>query len=121
MSGKEYHALDQDEEMGDGSYETRMQCVQSIREVAQSNLNANYERFRTKYDLRKRSRTFDPGQSVFRRNFSQSDRARGISAKLADRFVKAKVVRHSGPNAVILSDLSGKEIGVFHLKDIFSA
>lgn len=98
-----------------------MKELKGIRDIAQANLKLNYERYRTGYNLRKVRREFQPQQIVYRRNFAQSDKAKHITAKLLDKFVKCKVIKHCGPNAVLLADMSGKEIGTFHLKDVFAA
>lgn len=75
-------------------------------------INAN------RYNLRSRDVIFVPGQTVFRRSFCLSNKAEKFNAKLANQFVKAKIVRAIGNTQYELEDLHGKSIGVFHTKDI---
>lgn len=119
MSGKEHDIHDQTERETDLT--RRMKDLNDIRQITQANLKLNYERYRKGYNLRKVQRTFQPQQVVYRRNFGQSDKAKNVTAKFLDKFVKCKVVKHCGPNAVLLADMTGKEVGTFHLKDVFSA
>lgn len=121
LTGKNHEMALRDEGEGTKTLERRQKDLEAVRGVAQANLRLNYERFRAGYDLRKRARQFQEGQLVYRRNFAQSNKSKNLTAKFLDRFVQSKVVRHCGPNAVLLADMSGKEVGVFHLKDVFAA
>lgn len=70
------------------------------------------------YNLRARKRTFSKGDLVFVRNFVQSDASKRFSAKLAPKFVKARIKCPVGEVAYRCENLNGTDIGVFHLKDI---
>lgn len=50
-------------------------------------LNVAYEKAKKRYDLRARPMSFCVGDSVYRRNFRQSDKAAGYTSKLAPRFI----------------------------------
>ena len=73
------------------------------------------------YNLRSNNRTFKIGQTVFVRNFVQSDAAKKFSAKLAPKFIKAIIDTKVGNVAFRCKDESGHDIGVYHLKDIHSS
>lgn len=96
-------------------------ALEKVREIVSANLRHAYERYRKAYNLRKVERRFSPGEIVFKRNFVLSNKAAGVKDKLCQKFLKCKVVRQCGPNACLLADLSGKEIGVFQLKDILKS
>ncbi|KAI8116113.1 hypothetical protein CVS40_11758 [Lucilia cuprina] len=89
-----------------------------IRQKAQENIRKAYERNVKTNNLRSRPVDFNISQIVFRRNFAQSKADDNFNSKLANQFEKAKIVAKQGQNYYKLQDMSGKDIGIFHAKDI---
>lgn len=81
-------------------------------------MRKQFDRNQRTYNLRSKEVSYAEGQEVFRRNFRQSDFARGYNAKLAPTFLKARIRKKVGNCNYELEDLQGKFIGVFHAKDI---
>lgn len=89
-----------------------------IQKIVINNFKAAYVKNAQRYNLRSKVRDFTVGQMVLVRNFRQSDAAQKYSAKLDDKFVKAKIIRRCGSVAFECEDENGKNIGVYHTKDI---
>lgn len=68
--------------------------------------------------MRARPISFDVGQTVFGRNFSQSSQEKKYNAKLAPIFIKAKIREKIGNHYYIIEDPDGKVLGTYHAKDI---
>lgn len=72
-----------------------------------------------KYNTRSKEVDYQPGQEIFFRNFTQSDFTKGYNAKLAKKFVKARIRAKLGHARYQLEDLNGKLInGIYHAKDL---
>lgn len=89
-----------------------------IHKEVRAKLIQAYDKYSKHYNLRTRPVHFYPGQKVFLRNFTQSDAAKGISAKLSDKFVKAIIKEKKGNVNYILTDENNKILGMYHAKDI---
>ena len=82
-------------------------------------LKEAYEKNATRYNLRSRYRKFEPGQIVFVRNFTQSDKSKNYCAKLSPQFIKAKILKPVGNVAFeVVQSGTNKSMGVYHIKDI---
>ena len=80
-----------------------------------------HERHEKTYNIRSREVVFNTGQEVFRRNFAQSSWRDNFNAKLANKFIKCRVVRKIGNSLYELEDLQGKKIPLrYHAKDLGS-
>lgn len=77
-----------------------------------------HERNERRYNLRSRKAKFVVGQTVFRRLFHQSDLSKHFNAKLAPKFGKCRIKEVVSDGRVILEDLNGKLIGLYHSKDL---
>ncbi|KAH8285508.1 hypothetical protein KR054_010175 [Drosophila jambulina] len=91
---------------------------QIIRERISQHLHQAYERSSRQYNKRAREFHAQPGQEVYRRNFTLSDFNKSYNAKFARKFAKCRVVRPVGNNMFELEDLAGKPIGIYHAKDL---
>lgn len=89
-----------------------------LRKELAKNIKQAYEASRHTYNLRARPISFEVGQQVFRRNFTQSSQEKKYNAKLAPMFLKSKVREKVGNNYYILEDPNGKIVGTYHAKDI---
>lgn len=96
----------------------RQDIQKIVRDKVQVNLRKAFEGRKLRYDLRSTSIDFKPGDIIYRRNFAQSSKISNFNSKLAPKFLKAKIVQKLGNCYFLLSDLSGKNLGVFHGKDL---
>jgi len=106
-------------EEGDSEIIPPEDFLKQIREQVKKNLKKAPEKGRKVYDRKCKLNSFQPGQEVYRRNFCQSDFAKGFNAKLAKKFIKCRVVKKHGSHLYELEDLTGKRIkNYYHAKDL---
>ncbi|XP_034140847.1 uncharacterized protein LOC117591631 [Drosophila guanche] len=118
--GQDYKKLREVELLNEGEGKlSRADEFQKIRSNIEKHLTKAYERNQRTYDLRSKPRSFEVGQEVIKRNFSLSSAANNVNAKLAPVGVKARVKQKCGQLIYLLEDLNGKELGKFHIKDIW--
>lgn len=89
-----------------------------VRSKAAEVMRKQQERNERQYNLRARVVSYNVGQEVYRRNFSQSNFEKGYNAKLAPTFIKCRVRRKIGTCYYELEDLQGKLIGTYPAKDM---
>lgn len=90
-----------------------------VNENIENNLQRAHSRHEKAYNTRCRPVEFRIGQEVFRRNFTQSDFAKGFNAKLGKQWVKARIRQKIGTCMYELEDISGKALAItYHAKDI---
>lgn len=87
------------------------------RDVA-SRLAQAYEKSKNTYNLRRRPQIFSPGDTVWKRNFQQSDAASYFAQKLAPKFIKCRVKEKIGRDTYLLEDFNGSSLGTWHTKDL---
>ncbi|XP_032310853.1 uncharacterized protein LOC26513927 [Drosophila ananassae] len=118
--GKDYKLLRNIHMLSEGSAKVpRADEFPKIRADIAKRLIKAYEKNRNNYDLRARPRTFEVGQEVIKRNFVLSNQAMHVNAKLAPVGIKARIKEKRGQSLYLLEDYYGKELGVFHAKDIW--
>lgn len=106
------------EEQKDGEEQKRRK--QLLKDVRNQLVKA-YERHRKTYNLRSNAccPTYTAGETVLKKTFELSDKAKGFSAKLAPKYEPAVVRKVVGKHCYELEDQKGKRLGVFyanHLK-----
>ena len=119
LNGDTYALLRKLDSLGEG--ETVLEHpdkLQAIRTRLMENLKTAYEANQRTYNLRSRVVQIKPGDIVFRRNFAQSNKAANFNAKLAPKFLKAKVLKCIGNCLYELQDDHDGKINVYHAKDI---
>jgi transposase InsO family protein len=94
-----------------------LEILKEVREKAKQNLKQAYEKYANNYNLRARSRHFNVGDIVWRRNYCLSNAADKFCAKLAPKYVKARVKRRNG-NVYDLEDENKKFVGTYQVKDL---
>lgn len=99
-------------------YAHRLEELSAIYSEVTDALLLAHQKSADRYNLRKKHVTFKEKDIVWRRNNTLSQGALYFSAKLAPRFIKAKVLRKISDLVYTLSDISGKHIGNYHIKDI---
>jgi hypothetical protein len=104
--------------------ERREQLVADVNNLSEvhaevrKKLNKAYERNRHQYNLRKRPLRFDKGSVVWKRNYVLSNAAENFAKKLAPKYVQCTVKEVTGPLTYRLINAVGKDIGVWHIKDL---
>lgn len=96
----------------------RLEFLEHTRKTVQANLVEAYKNYSKRYNLRSRKIEFKEGDLVLKRNFQLSDAVKGYSAGLGKTFVKCKVLKKVGTNCYRLSNMDGKDIGLFNVKDL---
>lgn len=89
-----------------------------LRKELRKNIAIAHATNRDQYNLRTRPISYSIGQTVYRKNFSQSSTEKSFNAKLAPVYVKAIVKSKLGTNYYVLEDVEGKSTGTYHAKDM---
>lgn len=89
-----------------------------VRSKAVRVMQKQQQRNEKHYNLRSRQVSYEVGQEIYRRNFSQSNFEKGYNAKLAPTFIKSRVRRKLGNSYYELEDLQGKLLGTYHAKNL---
>lgn len=104
------------------SAENPVARAQALRKVfidVQKRLQQAYQKSRHTYNLRRRDQTFLLGQKVWKRNIVLSDAAKNFSAKLAVKYTGPFTVhRLMSPWSYQLVDEKGRNVGIWHAKDL---
>lgn len=89
-----------------------------LLEDVRKNLKAAYLKHSSHYNLRSNANcpTYSVGENVLKKNTVLSDKGKGVSAKLAPKYIPATVKRVVGSHCYDLEGLDGKRLGVFHCK-----
>uniref|UniRef100_A0A1Y1MIJ6 RNA-directed DNA polymerase n=1 Tax=Photinus pyralis TaxID=7054 RepID=A0A1Y1MIJ6_PHOPY len=104
--------------------ENREKTVFEINELSEiyrdvtSKLSKAYLKNQKQYNLRKRPLKFQVGDPVWKKNYVLSDAAKNFSAKLADKFIPGIVKKVTGQLTYQLEDITGKDMGNWHVKDL---
>lgn len=96
----------------------RLKHLEQIRKTIQENLENAYKTYSNRYNLRSRKVQFNVGDVVLKRNFQLSDAVKGYSSGLGKTFIKCKILKKVGTNCYRLSNMDGKDIGLFNVKDL---
>jgi len=97
----------------------RMKKLQVLREWVIENLDKAYQSQASRYNLRRRNRTFRVGELVLRRQHILSSAAQNVAAKLAHKFQGPfKVGRKISPVIYELTRLDGSAAGKIHVQDL---
>jgi len=96
-----------------------MKKLQFLREWVIESLDKAYQRQASRYNLRRRNRTFRIGDLVLRRQHTLSSAAQNVAAKLAHRFQGPfKVGRVISPVIYELTRLDGSAAGKTHVQNL---
>lgn len=71
-----------------------------------------------RYNLRRKEHEFNVGDVVWKRCYFQSDKEAHFSKKLAPKYQKCRVKSKRSPLVYIMEDMSGRDLGVWHIKDL---
>lgn len=92
--------------------------MQLIHQKIKEKLHSAYERNVKSYNKRSRIITYHPGQEIYRKNFVQSNFAKGINAKLCKPWLKCRVRKAVGKSQYEIENLNGQLIGVIHAQHL---
>lgn len=94
---------------------------EKIYQEVRQRLDAAHARSKTRYNLRRRSVSYNVGDKVFRRNYVLSDATNQFTAKLAPKYVGPfKIKQKISPVTYQLVDDMNKNRGTWHVKDLKS-
>lgn len=97
----------------------RGHALEHVFEDVQKRLQAAYNKSKVSYDLRHRDERFGINQKVWKRNFVLSDATKQFTSKLASKFTGPfTVYKIVSPYTYELVDDSGRNVGVWHSKDL---
>lgn len=99
--------------------DTLSNFVNIFKDVEAKLLQA-HERNARHYNLRRRPLSFSVGDVVWKRNYALSDASQYFSSKLTPRYVRCTVHKKISPLTYSLVDQDGKNIGIWHVKDLKS-
>lgn len=92
---------------------------QDLFQEIRRRLQQSYEKSGVHYNLRRRNITFEPGQQVWRKNYSLSDASKQFAAKLAPKFIGPFIIKRKTSSVTYeLATNTGKSIGIWHVKDL---
>lgn len=95
--------------------------LEKIREQVAQNLRSAYETNKRRYDLRTRDVQYNVGDLVWKIHTSLSNASQYYSSKLADRYVKCQVAAKTGTNTYRLTDMQGRDLGIYSTRDLKAA
>lgn len=99
-------------------YAENLGCLRSIFNDVQASLWHAHEKNTAHYNLRRKPAEFNVGDIVYKRAFVLSNKDKYFSKKLAPKFIKCRIIEKRSPLVFVLEDMSGKNIGVWHIKDL---
>ncbi|PZC81403.1 hypothetical protein B5X24_HaOG200921, partial [Helicoverpa armigera] len=99
-------------------YAENLGCLASTFDTVQSRLWQAHVKNTSHYNLRRKFAEFNVGDIVMKRAYFLSDKANRFSKKLAPKFIKAKIIEKKSPLVYVLQDMSGKNLGSWHIKDL---
>lgn len=99
-------------------YADNLGCLRSIFNDVQASLWHAHEKNTAHYNLRRKPAEFNVGDIVYKRTFVLSNKDKYFSKKLAPKFLKCRIIEKRSPLVYVLEDMSGKNIGVWHIKDL---
>lgn len=103
------------------SFANRVAFVEEFKTIfkdVSARIKNAYSKNKRLYDRNKSDVTFNEGDTVYKKNFNQSDAANYFSAKLAPLYTPCKVKKKISDLVYELTDLHGVDLGRWHIKDL---
>lgn len=97
-------------------YAGNLGCMSEIFDRVQAKLWQAHEKNTAHYNLRRKHAEFNVGDVVMKRAYVLSDKDKYCSKKLAPKFIKCRVLEKKSPFVYVLGDMSGKNLGTWHIK-----
>lgn len=99
-------------------YAENLGCLKDVFNTVQAKLWHAHAKNASHYNLRRKPMEFNIGDIVMKRAYVLSDKDKFFSKKLAPKFIKCRVIDKKSSLVYILADMSGKNIGAWHIKDL---
>ncbi|KAJ8707558.1 hypothetical protein PYW08_010810 [Mythimna loreyi] len=99
-------------------YAENLGCLSKIFDNVQFKLWQAHVKNTSHYNLRRKPAEFKVGDVVMKRAYVLSDKDKYFSKKLAPKYIKCRITGKKSPLVYILADMSGKDLGTWHIKDI---
>lgn len=99
-------------------YAENLGCLSSIFDQVQKSLHHAHVKNTSYYNLRRKAFEFNIGDVVYKRAYVLSDKDKHFSKKLAPKYIKCRVIQKLSPLVYVLEDMSGKNLGSWHIKDL---
>lgn len=101
-------------------YAANLGHLRKVFDNVQSALWRSHLKNTQRYNLRRKDAEFQIGDIVWKRCYFQSDKDAHFSKKLAPKFQKCRIKDKRSPLVYILEDMSGRDLGAWHIKDLKS-
>uniref|UniRef100_A0A1Y1JUB3 RNA-directed DNA polymerase n=1 Tax=Photinus pyralis TaxID=7054 RepID=A0A1Y1JUB3_PHOPY len=123
ISGDYYNKLEimKEDDLKIGDRENLVNDIHNLSDIykdVNQRLHRAYEKNTKFYNLRKRPLKFKVGDTVWKKNYTLSDASKYYSKKLAPKYQKCKVKKITGQLTYELISEEGKNLGVYHVKDL---
>jgi hypothetical protein len=99
-------------------YAENLGCLSSVFNDVQASLWNAHVKNTAHYNLRRKAAEYNVGDIVYKRTYILSDKDKYFCKKLAPKYIKCRVITKRSPLVYELEDMSGKNIGVWHIKDM---
>lgn len=99
-------------------YAENFGCLVDIFDDVQRKLWHAHKKNTAHYNLRRKPAEFSVGDIVMKRAYVLSNKDKYFSKKLAPKFIKCRVTHKKSPLVYVLEDMSGKDLGTWHIKDL---
>lgn len=99
-------------------YAENLGSLSSIFDQVQKSLYHAHVKNTSYYNLRRKAFEFNTGDIVYKRAYVLSDKDKHFSKKLAPKYIKCRVIQKLSPLVYVLEDMSGKNLGSWHIKDL---
>lgn len=99
-------------------YAENLGCLSEFFGIVQAKLWHAHVKNTSHYNLRRKPSEFNVGDVVMKRAYVLSDKDKNFSKKLAPKFIKCRIIEKKSPLVYVLANMSGKNLGTWHIKDL---
>lgn len=99
------------------SYAENLGHLSGIFDRVQARLWHSHQKNSQRYNTRRKQVEFNVGDIIWKRCYLQSDKDAYFSKKLAPKYQKCKIKSKRSPLVFELVDMSGRDLGAWHVKD----
>lgn len=99
------------------SYAENLGTLHKIFDRVQLSLIKAHSRNSTHYNLRRKNVDFNVGDYVWKRTFYHSSKDDRFCKKLAPKYIKCRIIGKKSKLVYDLEDTSGRNLGLWHVKD----
>lgn len=99
------------------AYAENLGHLSGIFDKVQAALWHSHQKNCQRYNTRRKQLEFDVGDVIWKRCYLQSDKDAYFSKKLAPKYLKCRIKAKRSSLVYILEDMSGRDLGAWHIKD----